>query len=472
MSEGTSISASSTCTEVGSSSVVGSCHDIVHRSREIVVLSKRRWAILFAMSIFGMTSFLTSELSPILHTMLELLDVSLHEYVYIQQFFNYLPAFMTVPTAWFIDHYGIRIAMYWVTGLMLIRNISKAFLFNPDISHWKSLKMAYYIVTNVTGTQIMISYFCMPLKVSENWFSRSERSLAWTVMMSASSIGISIAAFALPRFIHSVQDVKPLFYLNLGCAAVTAIIVFACITRSKPKHPPSERMVKSRAEPIQYFSSLKKTFQHKSILVHLIHEAIFEGLFLSSMTIVQDILISSGHSPIFVGNLISINAIFSVLMLIALSTFVHRVKNITIACKVASLGRSVFFVIHLLTMLHPLSEWIIIVFALIFNIFRSWASPTFNNMTAHLATGIVSEATIAGISVTIIVLTVSLGQLMFVGLMSTFNGKSDYTYSITCASLIALIDSILYLIFFRAKETNQAQRANQETVNQSHSPIN
>lgn len=435
---------------------IASTCSLVNESRGAVRLSKRRWAVLFAMSVFGMTSFLTSEVSPILHTMLDLLEVTLSQYVYILQFFNYLPALMTVPTAWFIDRYGIQVSMYIVTGLMLIRNGSKALLFNPDLSYWKSLKMTYYIITNVTGTQIMITYFCMPLKVSENWFATSERSVAWTVMMSASNIGVSVAAFLLPRFIHSVSDVKFLFYLNIGAAILTTVTIICCITRSMPKHPPSERMIKSQAEPLAYFSSLKKTIKHRDIMVHLLHEAVFEGLYLSAMTIIQDILMSSGHTQIFVGNLISVLAIFSVITLVVLASFVHRVTNATSTCKIASIARSSLFVLHLFTMLYPMSGWVILAVALLCSLLKSWAAPNFNNMTAQLACGMVSEATIAGIAVTITVVTISMGQLMFVQLSRTVNGQSDYTYSIICASVLAMVDSFLYLIFFKGKNENES----------------
>lgn len=437
----------------------GSQDSILESSLQTFKLSKRRWAILFAISLFGLTSSLTGDLSSILHTMLVLLELPLNKYVYTQQLMSYIAAVGTFPTAWFIDRYGIRISMYCATILLLIRDIARALLFNPDLPSWKELKLAYWIASLVASSQLMTVFYCLPLKISENWFATSERSVAWTVMMSSISIGTSIAAYSFPRFIDQTKDVKPLFYLNLGSGIATAFVILCCITKSNPKYPPNERTANSLSIPIKYLKSIKQIFKQKDIMLHLLHEAIFEGLFISSLTVIQDILTSSGHDKIFVGNLMSINSLVSVVMIVALATFIHRVQNKVLACKIASLTRALLFIAYLNAMLYPLPGWVVLLSSISFSTCRSWALPNFNNMTAQLVSGIVSEATIAGIAITLTVLSLTTSQVAFVELISvTKDGKSDYTYSITFATVVCIVNTLAYLLFFQGRTSRCQER--------------
>lgn len=441
----------------------GSQDSIIESSPQTFNLSRRRWAILFAISLFGLTNALTGDLSSILHTMLNLLDMPLNKYVYTQQLMSYISVVGTFPTAWFIDRYGIRISMYLATILLLIRDIARALLFNPDLPNWTNMKLVYWIASLVSNSQLMTVFYCLPLKISENWFATSERSVAWTVMMSSVSIGASIAAYSFPRFIDQTKDVKPLFYLNLGSGIATAFVILFCVTKSNPKHPPNERTAISLSIPIKYLKSIKRTFKQKDIMLHLLHEAIFEGLFLSELTVIQDILTSSGHDKIFVGNLMSINALVSVVMIVSLATFVHRVQNKVLACKVASLIRALLFIAYSNAMLHPLPGWVVLLSSIVFCICRSWALPNFNNMTAQLVSGIISEATIAGFAITLTVITMTTSQVAFVELISpTEDGKSDYTYSITFATVVCIVNTLAYLLFFQGQTSSS--RGNEPEV--------
>lgn len=423
-------------------------------SNNIYKTSKRRWAVLFAVSIFGLTSSLVDTEGPILHTMLELLELPLQKFVYIGLIFSYVPIITTVPTAWLIDRFGIRAALYGATLLMLVRNGSKALLFNPNLPHWKSFKLIYWIITSMTGMQILTTFFCTPLKISETWFSIEERSIAWTVIMSSTNIGASIASFAYPRIIHHVKDVTPLFYLNISCAIITAVAVFTCVTQSKPKHPPSERTLKSsNKEDVSYFKTIKRISLHKDMMIHLLHEAFFDGVYYAVMSVYQDILISSCHSKIFIGNLMSINSIISLIMLIGLSSFVHRIKNIVLICKIGSFFRLILFIVFLISLLFPIDDWIVLLTSISYSICKSWSLPNFNNMTAFLASGNVSEATASSFQVTLTIATVTINQIAFMSLVkiNPQTGKSDYTDSIIFSSIGAIACSAMYLIFFHGK---------------------
>jgi len=435
---------------------IRSLHDshsnVLLENQPDIKLYRRRWAVLFAICVFGILGTLAGETGPILHTMLDLLELPLHQYVYIDQVFGYLPILSTVPTAWFMDRYGMRVTMYGATAFMIIKSIFSALLFSPDLAGWKQYKFMYWTFSSIAGMQTISIFYCTPLKISENWFSESERSIAWTLMITSSNIGVSIACFFLPRVVQKVEDVKPLCYVNLVTATLTTIVVFTCITKSRPPSPPSQRMIKSSAKPMPYFKSIKKMFGQRDIVIHMLHVTIFEGVYISMITVIQDILLVSGHSTIFVGDLLSINSIISLILVVGLAAHVHRVKDITLACKLASLLKSIFLVLHLATMLYPLPDWVVLISSITYVCIRSWSMPTFNNMTAHLACGIVSEATMAGFGTTLVIVAITISKVAFVSLLQkTPDGKNDYTFSIAFTSVVCIINSAAYLIFFTGK---------------------
>lgn len=437
-------------------SEVGSQGPIIPNPSEIIKLTKRRWAVLIAIASFIFLNSLAGETGSIMKTLTELLDLPLKKYLIIMQLFLNLPILTTVPAGWFIDKYGMKSAIRIATFLMLIIYFSRALLFNPDLPMWKQLKIVYWVVMHLVSSQAVTIVYCMPLKVSENWFSASERPLAWTIMMKAPDLGISINSFSLPRFIKKVDDVKPLFYLNLACAVVTVVVVWICITKSRPIHPPSERMVMSRSRHTPFIQSIKLTFKQKDLILHLLHEAVYLGAYISVYTSLQPILFSSGHSEIFVGNLMSITALLSVVMVISLSTLVHRMKNITLTCKLAALFRTTCLIPFLVMILIPTPEWAIIIVALLLSTFNAWSSPNLNNMTAHLSSGVIPEASIAAVANTTTIIFMNACMFTFVFLIEPKpDGQHDYTQSIIFASVVIVVDLLLYLIFFKGKSIEE-----------------
>lgn len=280
-------------------------------------LSKRRWAICFAVCIFSFMGGISDESSTILHTILELLEMPLTKYVYIGQLFSYLPLVTTIPTAWFVDTYGIRPALYAATAFMLIRNLFRSLMFNTNLPMWEEYKFAYWIISSLAGWQAGSIFWCVPLKISETWFSEAERSLAWTVMVMTGGLGTSVAALVYPRIIHDGRDVKPLFYINIAGAMISTLAVLICVTRSKPKYPPNERTSRSAEalEQINYLRSIINLFKQRDFMIHLFHAAIYDGVYWALYGIIQDILTSSGHSEVFVGDLISMNSIYSMIVI-------------------------------------------------------------------------------------------------------------------------------------------------------------
>lgn len=442
---------------------------LVNNNQPIYLLSKRRWAILLALVVHGICGGLSGETGTILHTYLEILDMTLQEYVYVSQIFMLFNIFATPICSYLIDKHGIKSTMLIVAVLVSIRDMSRALLFNPDLPYWAMLKRIYWVVSVLCGTQVTVIYYCIPLKLSETWFAASERSFAWTAIISAPSIGMSIAAFVLPRFINNVADVKPLFYANIVYMIVTSLFIVLCINRSEPEHPPSERMMKSSITQVSLFDSFKKVIREPNIVLHLMHEVMYLSIFTTVMDLVQDILTSTQHSKVFVGNLVSLCSIVGVVMQVIFSTCIHWFEDTTIICKTASVAVTTLFITHLSTMIYPFQDWTVLLIALILTTFRCWQAPNYNNMTAHLATGIVSQATIAGMVVTSCTIMMSVTRIGIVSLIKKKDGRNDYSLVLLVISAMVIANSLVYCIFFKAK--TRATNSDNQSVSETNCDI-
>lgn len=129
-------------------------------------LTRRRWAVLFAIASFSFLGSLAGETGSILKTVIELLGLTLKEYVFIVQSFSYIPVVTTVPVGWFIDTYGLKITMQLATVGMVAKDIFRALLFNPNLPYWNELKKFYWVMVCIAGSLTTTIFYCLPLKVS------------------------------------------------------------------------------------------------------------------------------------------------------------------------------------------------------------------------------------------------------------------------------------------------------------------
>lgn len=411
-------------------------------------LSKRRWLVLFALSVLGFSVALTNDTSPIFHVILKLLELNTHEYIYINQLFNYIMAAIAVPVAWLVDKYGIKCAIYTAAALFIMNGIVNALLYYPELPGWSNNKMYYFITSQFIGTMLFSIYILLPLKVSENWFSESERSVAWTFMISQLSVGVCIASFTFPRIMSKAEDVKILAYINIIFVFINALVTLTCVTKSEPEHPPNKRIAEASNDTKPFLVSIIKMLRHKSIVLHLIHMSIFESIGLSLQKILQDIFTSVGYSEIFAGNFMSVTALVTLVMTISLASFVHKLKNVTLTCKLGSIAQAVLFIVYLITLMLASPEWILITVGIIFTVCRSWAAPIFTNMTANLACGTVSQATVVGFSVTLTLIAMTVVQLIFAALMDVSGKVTNYSKSLFFLVILSIINSAIYIIFF------------------------
>lgn len=423
-------------------------------------LSPKRWFVLLAISYFGLAHALAGDTSPILNLILKLMDLRVDKYMYITQTFYYAMAIMALPTAWFVDHYGIRVAITSAGGLFLANTLFKTLLYMPNLPAFQAYKFYYFIISCVINTQLMAMFFLLPLKVSETWFSARERTVAWTVMFATMDTGICVGSFVYPRIMQDLNHIYILAYINLIAGITTLIVILFSVTSAAPEHPPSERMARASKDKTPFLITVKRMLTTRDILLQLIHSAIFESCTLTVAVILQDILISAGFSKIFAGNFMSINALVAIVMLIVMATLVHKVNNITLACKLGSASQTILFIMYLTALLYRAPGWAVVLVSIILNACKSWTTPNYANMVAHLACGVVSQATIVGFSMSSTVITMTVIQLTFVRFMKLSTGShetNDYSHSLMFLMLVCIINELIYLIFFQGRASTTKQ---------------
>lgn len=225
----------------------------------------------------------------------------------------------------------------------------------------------------------------------------------------------------------------------------------------------------ARSDSTPFFVTIRRMLTHKDIMLHQLHNAVSASVSLTVGSVLQDILKSIGFSAIFTGNYLTMNALISIVMLIVMASFVHKVHNATLACKLCSIARSSLFIGLMASMVFKAPGYVIIIASIAATVCKSWSSPHFNNMTAHLACGTVSQPTIVGFAVLTTTLTYSLVQVTFATLIEKQPGKSsDYHRSLLFLVVVCVIDELIYLILFRGRQVQAPDREKEEADESTH----
>lgn len=425
---------------------------------ETIKLSQRRWLILAGVTIVALLYSFANQTSPVLDVMIKVVGIDKDKYFYLERLFGYQMALISIPTARFVDRFGIRLSMYLMAVLTAIHAILKGLLYSIHFPNWQHYRLSYYIASNFVNIQILAIYMCLPLKISEVWFADSEKSFAWSMMSSLNGISIALASYLYPKLIPRIEDVKLLFHISTACAVITVITIFVTITKSKPKHPANTRMAKDPARDKQsLWVSIKKMSKQRDLSLDLIHSAVFNSIYSAMVGNIPDILESAKRSEVFTGDLNSIFNLLHMTLTMTFANFVHLVRNPTRTCKTASFFQAILYVTYLFVMLTPNPAWLLYMSALTFAMVKSWAVPNFTNMQAHLACGTVSYATIVGVGITVACIANTLIGIPFVALIKIDKKGTDYTWAIAFISIVCMVNEAVFLTLFQGKSAKQME---------------
>jgi len=478
-----------------------------------------------------------NETDAIMNVLIAILGISLQRYVFISQFYNYLSVFVSIPAAWLNDKFGIRMALFISITLAVFRNCLKALMFAPQVAHWKELSFYYWLTQNLFAYLIIPIYYCLPLKVSEQWFPERERSLAWTLLNVSPVLGSAAGALAYPRYLHAdrlQESIQVQAYLYLGLYAVSLLAVCLTVSRSEPKGgAPSERgrnsisataaskrqlahqeerahqeqqghqVTHSNEQPNDLeqrpgtWKQICHILTHKQLAIQLLCLTTSAAMSSSMGCVLQDILAGANLSQVFAGNFMALSYIFNAALNIVGSLTMKPAASLrklaagdtgqldgkgtkalgddvfkTRVCKLFLVAKNVSFIVYCFALVsHDMAkslcigsggrqdlllwldnwQWLLVVVTnLTYVLVSCLALPNFNEQTAQLISGLISEATISAVQTALYFVVLTLCQLIFVALKrhSTQSGRSDYTHSILFAMAVSTGATAFYVLLF------------------------
>lgn len=440
------------------------------------------------------------------------MQVSVDEYVYMNQIFFYFPPLVAMPVAYLLDRYNLRRTMYVCIVLIAIRNFARVLLFLPHFGPrqlWLSMRFVYWFVANFSMGTVVVLYYCLPLKVSEDWFPREERSLAWTCIGLMPILGTALNALTVPHYVSDVRQVNLLAYMQIVTFLVSALAILIGITKSRPATgPPSERKaIQTTAESISMLEKMRRLCRNKDIWIHVFALHTFQSIMASINTVSQDLLKSAGLSIVFCGQLMASMNILSVLFQLISSALLERNNNsnsnksdeshlhsqtqlqsssrllselestgvIRSACKRFMVMQCcAFFVYACALNLHLLRDsvwlleylaryqWILLIISsALFVLARSWGAPKYNEQSARMIAGSVTEATYSAATQFASCATQTAFSTMFVALRydtedpndTEHRKHSEYWRSIVFVSVCAFAVTVVYVWFFDGRRS-------------------
>lgn len=446
--------------------------------------------------------------------MLELLGIELQNYVYMSQIFSYTPLVASWPAAWLLDKFGLQTIVYLLIFMTSTRNLSRFLLFSPDLEGWQEYRLAYWLVLGVFQSLVVVFYYLLPLKVSENWFSEAERSIAWTLLGVMPTVGTAIAQLIIPHFVHDTRTVWPLAYLNLICLIVTVVTLFACVTKSQPSKAPSERSRESRETTKESMvTKVKNLLTNKNLVIQMVVMASFGSMNNAINSVMQDIFQGAGLDQVFTGQFLASMSLLSfVLQMIASSKRTtksandqdspeqrrtrkaNRCKRNVILMNCAFLAFAATLSFHHLTggsqatvkLFKLINEyqWVLVMLgAGSYTAVNCFSAPTFKEMSATLITGAISEATLSAATIFSFCVLSNVYSVVFVRLrrmvltdsvgavgamiVDEFESeeqrhqmRADYSRSVLFSCVVAILATCLYVTTFDGQPKKTDTRKN------------
>lgn len=367
-------------------------------------------------------------MAPLLKIILDLLGFTdLKVYTWVTTTCTYISLVTTLPTAWVVDKWGLKFGIYTALMLTILRNGFGALFCLPDLPFYTSLRYVYFVLSSILNQQVMTLFFCLPLKVSETWFKEKERFTAWAIIMIGFNVGSAVSAALIPIYITDRHNIYLLAYCNIIVALILFLIVSICVRDSKPPTPPSDRMMISSNSTLSYLAGMKTMLSNKDFMVHLFFSTCNDTFALSISPILQDILETAKYDNKFCGQLIAIGSIASAVFLFTSSYSVIIIKTSATGCKILASIAIVALILYFQALQMPNSELLIICSLLFRALLSSATRPCFQNMSAHLCSGFVREATISGFSITLAIFLNSIFSLIVVYMRKKI-GSVDYSY--------------------------------------------
>ncbi|XP_018571724.1 uncharacterized MFS-type transporter C09D4.1-like [Anoplophora glabripennis] len=236
---------------------------------------KRRWTILIIFFIYSAISSLQwIEYSSITHLVVKYYKVSTIAVDWTSIVYMAVNPFLVIPASYIIDKKGLRTAgLIGCIGTAIGTGI-KVFSVRNDL----------FVVVLIGQTIISMSQvtiICLPPKIAAVWFKSNEVSTACSIGAIGMQIGCAIGYILPPSIVKdsvNLEDIGAGLYLLCWILAGSTIPVTVAVLfyfSAEPPLPPSNaqanlRQNKEEFSTKAFFLSIKKLFQNKPFVIHMV----------------------------------------------------------------------------------------------------------------------------------------------------------------------------------------------------------
>ncbi|XP_061650711.1 heme transporter FLVCR2 isoform X2 [Phyllopteryx taeniolatus] len=261
-------------------------------------LYKRRWVMLFLFCVYSMSNGMMWLQYGIISNIfmhfygIDDLEINWLSMIY---FVTYIP--LIVPVMWLLDNRGLREVVVVGSAFNCIGAWIKTSTAHPDLF---AVAFVGQFVCSV-GTVFLLG---MPSKLASLWFGQQEVSMACSLGVLGTQMGIAIGFLIPPILVPNVDNVEELahhikimFYISAGVATIIFILVII-VFQEKPELPPTQAQAQARCIPPEsysYLASIWRLLRNKPFMLLVVSYGLNVGCFYAVSTLLNRMIIE--HYP-------------------------------------------------------------------------------------------------------------------------------------------------------------------------------
>ena len=414
---------------------------------------KRRWMILFIFTIatFG-NGCLYMSLTAINKTMSMYYDKNSSTIDWLGNCFMLISIFTSIPSAYFMERYGLRLSMILTTCLHLAGLNSHGFVFIMLGQIFAALAFSFVMQ--------------IPAALSAQWFSNDERSKATSIGFFANLIGVAIG-FVQPTNMIKDSSTKYIvkrellkFYVSQLIFLVVTLLLVYMSFEDKPPCPPSYSVSIRRGSSVcnaaAFWKYVKMLVGDLSFNLHMHGVGIYYGMYVFIQTTLNEHLTLKQVDIGWIGFLFTFTGIVGILLCSFITDQWRCYKLVSIFLLLGTLCCWIMLVIFKKKML-SFGVWM-----MFFGIFGLFSVALVPNGIEH---GVeITYPVPEGISSAFIVITGNLYGFIFVLFLGTWidNGKIMLSCYI---SLVAYLASFVFVCIAKTRlKREEAEEQNKNFV--------
>ncbi|XP_061551569.1 heme transporter FLVCR2 isoform X2 [Phycodurus eques] len=261
-------------------------------------LYKRRWVMLFLFCVYSMSNAMMwlqyGIISNIFMHFYGIDDLAIN-WLSMIYFVTYIP--LIVPVTWLLDNRGLREVVVVGSAFNCIGAWIKTSTAHPDLF---AVAFVGQFVCSV-GSVFLLG---MPSKLASLWFGQQEVSMACSLGVLGSQMGIAIGFLIPPILVPNVDNVEELahhikimFYISAGVATIIFILVII-VFQEKPELPPTQAQAQARCIPPEsysYLASIWRLLRNKPFMLLVVSYGLNVGCFYAVSTLLNRMIIE--HYP-------------------------------------------------------------------------------------------------------------------------------------------------------------------------------